>query len=917
MSIRYRRVTYGAGFGMSEIRKLGRAARSRDSASVASPDWSDTAIGASRLVLWRWHADSGELEWGNGADTLRELIGNDFPPTLGELGRLMPAADADLLVRAFLEALNQRQNLSVRCRILRPESFTRWVVFAGEPYETEDGLTLVGSLFEEPAPVLPLQGGAFPPMVGAMMDDLRAGVCEINLLSGSVRMEPRLIQLLNLDPEAGATTEGWLKVVHPEDLGRMVEQLEDFLRSDRSYLSSQYRIVNRQQNCLWVEVNATVTQRDAAGVPTQLQALTRDITSQKLAEIAQYEVESRFRMLFEESPLGILYASITEPIVLDANPAFCRMSGYDRHQLQGMPVSQTWPTEAWNAERYQAVMDQAKRGEVDRTHWIRPLRCRDGSVLTIRMNGCVVLGHDGKPSYSIGMYEDITERQQAELAMRQSEERFRSLIEETEDLIFVTDPLLTIGYASPAAERLFGPLSPRVDPETGVSRGINITQSVIPEHVDRALIAVKEATAHGEGTASLSLQALDASGRLRDFDVQIRNALGRDGIRGIVFAVSDVTDQRRAELATHRQLLRLRAMHMIDMAINAGIDIRMTLGVVLDTLVSHLTVDAAVIRVMASPGFDLEEYGHRGILEAPPKRIIRVGEGLAGRAVFERRRLSHGMSRLIEVAPTGESRTVENYLQVAVPLIAKGQVQGVLQLWTRADTPLGEADEEFVDTLAGQTAIAIDNAQLFESLQRSNEEVLLAYDATIEGWSQALDLRDKETEGHTLRVTEMTLRLARAMGIDNQELLQMRRGCLLHDIGKMGVPDRILLKPGALDADEWELMRMHPVYAYEWLSAIPFLRPALTIPHAHHEKWDGTGYPLRLKGDEIPLAARIFAVIDVFDALSSDRPYRPAMPAEQVMAYIQQNIGTHFDPRVVAAFLALWREDPHFRSSRV
>jgi HD-GYP domain-containing protein (c-di-GMP phosphodiesterase class II) len=210
---------------------------------------------------------------------------------------------------------------------------------------------------------------------------------------------------------------------------------------------------------------------------------------------------------------------------------------------------------------------------------------------------------------------------------------------------------------------------------------------------------------------------------------------------------------------------------------------------------------------------------------------------------------------------------------------------------------------EFLKMLAGQAALALDNASLFDELQSSNRELRLAYDTTIEGWSAALDLRDRETQGHSQRVTELTLRLAQAAGMGADELTDVRRGALLHDIGKMGVPDAILLKPGPLTDAEWEVMRQHPTFAYQLLSPITFLRPALDIPHCHHEKWDGTGYPNQLKGEQIPLAARLFAVVDVWDALTSDRPYRPAWPKERVLAHIQSRSGSHFDPYAVKIFL--------------
>ena len=213
--------------------------------------------------------------------------------------------------------------------------------------------------------------------------------------------------------------------------------------------------------------------------------------------------------------------------------------------------------------------------------------------------------------------------------------------------------------------------------------------------------------------------------------------------------------------------------------------------------------------------------------------------------------------------------------------------------------PDGKADQVL--------CVAVDitaRKQAEQRVARASVNLAQAYDATIEGWSRALDLRDRETEGHSLRVTNMTLRLAKCMGIDQREHLNLRRGALLHDIGKMGIPDEILFKKGSLTDEEWVIMRKHPVYAYDMLTPIDYLHPALIIPKYHHEKWDGTGYPEKLSGEMIPLAARIFAIVDVWDALTSDRPYRAAWSVEAVLDYVKQNSGTHFDPRVVDVFVS-------------
>ncbi len=198
---------------------------------------------------------------------------------------------------------------------------------------------------------------------------------------------------------------------------------------------------------------------------------------------------------------------------------------------------------------------------------------------------------------------------------------------------------------------------------------------------------------------------------------------------------------------------------------------------------------------------------------------------------------------------------------------------------------------------------------LNRDLTRAYEDMAQAYDATIEGWSRAMDLRDKETEGHSRRVTELTVRMAVSLGLCGEDLIQIRRGALLHDIGKMGIPDHILLKPGKLTDDEWVIMRRHPTYAYEMLSPIAFLRPALDIPFCHHEKWDGTGYPRGLKNEDIPLSARLFAIVDVWDALRSDRPYRQAWSEDRVKDHILSFAGSHFDPELVRVFVSVITEN--------
>ena len=383
-------------------------------------------------------------------------------------------------------------------------------------------------------------------------------------------------------------------------------------------------------------------------------------------------------------------------------------------------------------------------------------------------------------------------------------------------------------------------------------------------------------------------------------EVRILNALAEIG--------GNTIQRMRLHEQTVKQLQRLDALRAIDLVISSTRDLQVTLNLVLDQIIKQLRVDAASILLTRPASGRLEFVAGEGFYSRNIESSdTPIGEGYAVQAVLERRTvrvpdLRNENERFLRRGLLADEEFVSYF---GVPLIGKGEVKGVLEIFHRSELNPDPEWLSFLETLGGQTAIAIENASLFQDLQRSNSELAMAYDATIEGWSHALDLRDKDTEGHTLRVTEMAIKIGRAMGVEEEQLIHMRRGGLLHDIGKMAVPDNILLKPEPLTEEEWEIMRQHPQLAYDWLVAIPFLKYALEIPYSHHEKWNGTGYPHGLRGELIPLAARIFTVADVWDALTNDRPYRKAWPPSQAIEYIREKSGTYFDPKVVEVFLEL------------
>ena len=499
---------------------------------------------------------------------------------------------------------------------------------------------------------------------------------------------------------------------------------------------------------------------------------------------------------------------------------------------------------------------------------------------------------------------DITAQRQAQQALALAEAKYRSLVERVPAIIYIAalDASGSTSYVSPQVSLLgFTPEDYLADPELW-------SKNIHPD--DRArVLAELDHLRNTHAPYRTEYRVLDREGRvlwLQDEAIVIDDAAGQPLFhQGVVI---DITERKLAEARSQRRLDRLAALRAIDLAITSSLDLRLTLDIFLDQVSTQLRVDAVAVLLHNAGQGALSVAAARGFRSASYLQArVRLGEGRAGRAALERRLVSEVGTVALE--PTSRrtgllsaDRFVSYY---GLPLVAKGQLLGVLELFHR--TPLAAEPEwvEFVEALAGQAAIAIENAKLFDGLQRSNQSLMLAYDATIEGWSRALDLRDKETEGHSQRVTELTLRLAQLMHMPEAELVHVRRGALLHDIGKMGVPDRILLKPGPLTDEEWVIMRQHPTFAHQLLSPISFLQPALDIPYCHHEKWDGTGYPRGLQGEAIPLAARVFAVVDVYDALTSERPYRPAWPADCVLGHLRALAGTHFDPRVVEAFLGM------------
>jgi PAS domain S-box-containing protein/putative nucleotidyltransferase with HDIG domain len=685
---------------------------------------------------------------------------------------------------------------------------------------------------------------------------------------------------------------------------------------------------------------------DQVGQVKHLAILGNDITERKRTEEELIKSEGKFRAIFDNASTGMFIVDLQAQRFFMCNSTCAKMLGYAKEEFLNLDIADIHPGEDMPFINEQiGKFSQGEEGIRSDINFKR----KNGSIFASDLSPALLTITDKE--YLLISFIDITERKQREEEIQSRTEELSALYQlsrllaDANDLENVIE--LVNHHAVESVHTTFacialledGELVPRaVYPVRNMEHDFTIgnrqpitalpvCQRVLDKNEPVILLAGSQEVGRAErlillldfaksvclvplwvGDASQGLSQGLGLLILGEARQEKREPFTPEKIR----LARSIGDQAAAAIRrllsreqAGRRLQQLASLSEIDRTIASNFDLHLSLQMILKHVIGQLEVDAADVLVLNDRLQTLEFTAGRGfhsqVVEGTRQRL---GEGQAGRALLERQ-----LVQIPDVAASGavfahpellEAEGVAAYF--AVPLITKGQVKGVMEICHR--TPL-EPNKEWLDflrTLAGQAAIAIDNVQMFENLQRSTDELELAYDATIEGWSHALDLRDKETEGHTLRVTEMTVNLARSLGLGEKELVQIRWGALLHDIGKMGVPDGVLLKPGPLTAEEWVAMKKHPTFAYEMLAPIHYLSLALDIPYCHHEKWDGTGYPRGLKGEQIPLSARIFAVVDVWDALTSDRPYRNAWSKEKATAYIKSGSGTHFDPQVVKAF---------------
>ncbi|MBI5715041.1 MAG: PAS domain S-box protein, partial [Chloroflexi bacterium] len=672
------------------------------------------------------------------------------------------------------------------------------------------------------------------------------------------------------------------------------------LRGERFSVDYRYDFPNKPLD-FEIAFNPIVA---ADGNITGVAVFARNVTERKHLELQQQRLTTAL-----ESAGEMILITDADVKIQYVNAAFEHITGYTRDEARGQNPNMLQGAKQED-EFYRAMWSALRQGDV--WHGVVTDKKKSGDLFESENTIAPIYNASGNTIGYVSVQRDITERVQREREL-EAIAQLSTALRTAATLIDMTPLLL---------DQLLDLL--KVDSVALIMRDEASGDSVVEAIRGDPILIIGDRLAAGKGIAGyvmesgqpyLTQDVENDSRFMRRIMIQGQWAVAfaplatRDQIIGVLFiarqsATIPTEDLRllntigelaasaihRASLheQTRRRLGQLATLHNIDRAISSSFDLRLTLNIALDELTQYAGVGAASVLFLNSHFMMLEYAAERGFPRQTSKSPqLNINHSFAGRAVLERQAVVADLTAF-KGFPHLEALAKDGFTRYdGVPLIAKGKIKGVLEVFSRPSFGAEQSWVEFLETVANGVSLAIDNMELFNGLQRSNSELGLAYDATLEGWSRALDLRDKETEGHTQRVTEMTLHLAHAMNIEVTEITQFRRGALLHDIGKLGVPDNILLKPGPLSDEEWDVMRKHPQYAYDMLLPIPFLTPALAIPYCHHEKWDGSGYPRGLRGESIPLAARIFAVADVWDALRSDRPYRKGWEEEKVRDHIR------------------------------
>ncbi len=699
--------------------------------------------------------------------------------------------------------------------------------------------------------------------------------------------------------------------IHPQDIPIVLQTFAEGVATPGAVRSVEYRLQRKDGEWRYFEI----TGHNMLDDPhiNGIVANYRDVTERKLAEQAVQESQSRLEAIVSTALNGIITIDSNQNIIL-FNPSAERIFGYSVDEVIGQSLEILIPhryqhLHASHVEAYGVSGNSdRKKGLLDSLYGQRA----NGEEFP--MEAFISRSEVGGQKFFTVIFQDITERKQAEDALKESERKFRALAENIPSAVYQCEnnSRYSFIYLNDSIETLTG-----YPKSAFINDGLSFVDLYHPE--DRVFIPIPTALNEGEinrNSFHITYRIKHRSGNWVWVDEWGTGVLDAQGnVQYLEGVMIDITERKRAEEDIRRRAHELEALATASAALRTAQNVTDMVPVLARQALRAVGGNYSSIFLLDPESGDYVSHGwfsargeSKNKLKDESTLRHRPGEGITGLvALTGEMYVTEDMQKdpylfMLE----GEKRRLQNlHGGISLPLRAQEKIIGVMHIWMVEPHIFSETEIRILIALAETASNAIHRAMLFEQTLQHADELALAYDNTLAGWARALELRDEITEGHTRRVTELTLKLVRALGIAEHEIEHIRRGALLHDIGKMGIPDSILHKPGPFTAQERTIMQQHTQYAYDMLSSISFLQPAIDIPFCHHEHWDGKGYPRGLKGEEIPLAARIFSIIDVWDALTSDRPYRQAWSKEKTREYILERSGKQFDPQIVEAFFSL------------
>jgi PAS domain S-box-containing protein len=769
-----------------------------------------------------------------------------------------------------------------------------------------------------------------------VMETNPAGVLVIDPKAQVLYINNRAREILNVQTEVNFNLEGLIKANQwnfTDESGHVL-QTNDLphkliLINRQPIYNFHIRLEDKQRSSSpWIMVNGA-PMLDPIGDVEAIVLTLEDITTTKEAGEALARSEKRYRQLFETVQEGI-WSFDEANVTTYVNETMAGMLGYTIEDIIGRSLLSFLDDE----NRKTAIKQFERLSQGNSEQYDCEFIHRDGHHVYAQLHATALHNEEGHYTGALALVNDVTVRRMREReleAIARMANALRETSSQQEIARAFLDQMLYIfrGKGAALAER---EPSGEVRFVYGAGAWKNWIGSQNPSllEVTASVMDSGKPLVSQNTTVDLSLAFPDLLGYLNTviclpliIHKQTIGAfwlgkprlittnpqtISQDEVK-LLSAAADIgaSALQRALLLeqTELRLRRMSALRDITLTISTSLNVHNTLEQLLKHVVSKLGVSAASVLLYNAEEKRLDFAAGQNLKPMP-----RVGAFVMLKSDYASQAVQTGhvitashQPEVMQGFDRSWTQSLEGYQHYeAIPLIAKGQPKGVLELFYHTAPTIDAEWLDFLSSISTQVAITLDNAELFERLHISNQDLIMAYDATIEGWSHAMELRDREMEGHAERVAEITLMLAKKFGLDQEQLVHIRRGALLHDIGKMAISDNVLYKVGSFTPHEWEIMRRHPEYAYQLLYPIAYLRPAIDIPYCHHERWDGKGYPRGLKGEEIPLAARIFTIVDVWDALRSDRPYRKGWSAEKVSEYIRMGSGTMFDPNVVKVF---------------